>query len=91
MVTIIHLAPRRGNDTRPGGPVVVPTTRSGVAWRPAAALALRSASAVLAGIAARIANEAVPRPHTRPALEFADGCVYEDGRYVGRIDGVRRL
>jgi hypothetical protein len=91
MVTIIHLAPRRGSGARPGGPVVVPTRRGGIAWRHGAALALRSASALLARIAARLAADAAPGPTVAPALEFADGVVYEDGRYVGRIDGVRRL
>ena len=91
MVTIIHLAHRRASGPRPGGPVVVPTRHSGGAWRHAAALALRSASAVLARIAERLAEEAMPRSRAAPALEFADGVLYADGRYVGQVDGVRRL
>ena len=91
MVTIIHLAPRRAGGPRPGGPVVVPTRQPGGALRHAAALTLRSASAVLARIAARLAEEAAPRSRAAPELEFADGVLYADGLYVGQVDGVRRL
>ncbi|RZU02004.1 hypothetical protein [Rivibacter subsaxonicus] len=91
MVTIIHLAPRRASGPRPGGPVVVPTRHSGGALRHAAALALRSASSLLARIAARLAEEAAPRSRAAPELEFADGVLYSDGRYVGHVAGVRRL
>jgi hypothetical protein len=91
MVSIIHLAPRRASDVRPGGPVVLPTRRGGIAWRHGAALTLRSASGLLARLAARLAEDALPVRRHLPALEFTDGAVYEDGRYVGRIDGVHRL
>ena len=91
MVSIIHLAPRRAGGVRPGGPVVLPTRPGGIAWRHGAALTLRSASVVLARLAARLADDAKPARRHLPVLEFADGVVYEDGRYVGRIDGVQRL
>lgn len=67
------------------------------AARRLAAGALRSASAVLARLARRVAAPSAPRRSVDPALEFyaeagaPEGALYLDGQLIGHIDGVRRL
>lgn len=67
------------------------------AARRAAAGALRSASAVLARLARRVAAPAAPKRGVDPRLEFyaeagaPEGALYLDGQWVGRIEGVPRL
>ncbi len=64
--------------------------------RHAAAGALRSASAVLARLARRLAVSTA-RPRTEPQLEFyaeagaPEGALYLDGQLVGWLHGVKRL
>lgn len=64
--------------------------------RHAAATVLRSASAVLARLARRLAASA-SRPATDPRLEFyaeagaPEGALYLDGQLVGWLPGVTRL
>ncbi len=64
--------------------------------RHAAAGALRSASAVLARLARRLAVSTKPR-RTDPRLEFyaeagaPEGALYLDGQLVGWLQGVNRL
>lgn len=76
-------------------PVVEPAASA--AARRVAAAALRSASAVLARLARRVAAPAAPRRHPDPRLEFyaeasaPEGALYLDGQLVGHIEGVRRL
>jgi hypothetical protein len=66
--------------------------------RRAAAASLRSASALLARLAQRLAVPApAPRPSVAPRLEFyaeagaPEGALYLDGQLVGFVEGVRRL
>jgi len=67
------------------------------AARRAAAVSLRSASAVLARLARRLAETPVPRRVDDPRLEFyaeagaPEGALYLDGELVGWVQGVRRL
>lgn len=67
------------------------------AARRAAAGALRSASAVLARLARRVAAPAAPKLSVDPRLEFyaeagaPEGALYLDGQWVGQIEGVHRL
>lgn len=67
------------------------------AARRLAAGALRTASAVLARLARRVAAAGAPRRSVDPALEFyaeagaPEGALYLDGQLVGHIEGVRRL
>ena len=75
-------------------PVVTPPAWTHPARR-AAAAALRTASAVLARLAHRVA---IPPPKPRPrVLEFyaeagaPEGALYMDGELVGWLPGVRRL
>lgn len=64
--------------------------------RHAACSLLRSASALLAKLARRLAVRRVP-PGPEPVIEFhaeagaPEGALYVDGRLVGYVDGVRRL
>lgn len=77
---------------RPGAQAPV----SGLTRR-AAAASLRSASAVLARLARRLAAPTAPRRSTDPHLEFyaeagaPEGALYLDGELVGWLQGVRRL
>jgi hypothetical protein len=67
---------------------VLPTRRSP---RDLLALALLATSRALERQAARLAvviSRVEPMP---PVREFSAGTLFEDGVYVGRIDGVRRL
>jgi len=66
--------------------------------RRAAAAALKSASAVLAELARRLATPpAPPAPPLPPVLEFyaqsgaPEGALYLDGELVGWVPGVTRL
>lgn len=71
--------------------------RLSAAARRVAAAALRSASAVLARLARRVAAPSAPARSADPRLEFyaeagaPEGALYLDGEYVGQIEGVRRL
>jgi hypothetical protein len=71
--------------------------RAASAARRAAALSLRSVSAVLARLARRLAEVPAPRRVTDPRLEFyaeagaPEGALYLDGELVGWVQGVRRL
>ena len=67
------------------------------AARRVAAASLRSASAVLARLARRVAAPPAPRRAVDPRLEFyaeagaPEGALYFDGQLVGWLEGVRRL
>lgn len=77
-------------------PAVVESPVSAAARRLAAG-ALRSASAVLARMARRVAATRVRARSVDPVLEFyaeagaPEGALYLDGQLVGHIEGVRRL
>lgn len=88
MVTIIPLAPRSAGSRRPGGPTVLPTRRSP---RDLLALALLAASRALERQAERLAIAVARVKPTPPVREFSAGALFEDGVYIGRIDGVSRL
>ncbi len=76
-------------------PVAETTSHSTLA-RHAAAGALRSASAVLARLARRLAVS-TPRHRNDPRLEFyaeagaPEGALYLDGQLIGWLPGVTRL
>ena len=67
------------------------------AWRRRIAAALRSASALLARMADRIARVRAARRHGRPEIEFyaeagaPEGALYVDGQRVGSLPGITRL
>lgn len=76
----------------PGGPAVtVPTSAAG-SVRERLAAALRALAVLVARAAVQLAQ--APRaaqPVAPVRREFAHGALYEDGRLVGRIEGVDRL
>lgn len=88
MVTIIPLDSRRAGGRRPGGPTVLPTQRSP---RDLLARALLAASHALERQAARLVVAISRVKPTPPVREFSAGALFEDGVYIGRIDGVTRL
>jgi len=67
------------------------------AARRVAAASLRSASAVLARLARRVATPPAPRRAVDPHLEFyaeagaPEGALYFDGQLFGWLEGVHRL
>jgi len=64
--------------------------------RRALSVALRSASTLLARLSRQLAGR-TPRRPVDPLLEYhaeagaPEGALYVDGRFVGFVDGVRRL
>jgi len=75
-----------------GGPAVALPTSPAGSLRERLAAVLRALAVLVARAAVQLAGSPrAARPVAAVAREYAAGALYEDGRLVGRIEGVERL
>jgi hypothetical protein len=79
-------------ESYPGGPAVALPTSAAGSVRERLAAVLRALAVLVARVAVLLAQTPRAAPPAAPERrEYADGALYEDGRLVGRIEGVDRL
>ncbi|MGA0612377.1 hypothetical protein [Caldimonas sp. KR1-144] len=74
-----------------GGPTAVLPTSPAGSLRARLAAVLRALAVLLARAAVLVATPRPSRPVAPQAREFVDGALYEEGRLVGHVKGVKRL
>lgn len=76
----------------PGGPAALLPTSPAGSLRTRLAAVLRALAVLLARAAVQLTDlPRTVRSAAPEAREFSDGALYEDGRFVGRVEGVKRL
>lgn len=75
-----------------GGPAVALPTSTAGSLRERLAALLRALGVLVARAAVQLTvSPRAARPVAPGGREFEDGALYEDGRLVGRVEGVKRL